>query len=104
MPAYRTSERVERARGLQQTSGYDNARMPSHRDPEAVRARRRGRTLEIAVRRMGLSARPYDRVLKVARTIAGFNGAERVSAKHVAEGVQYRSLDRNYWNWDVPTS
>ena len=56
------------------------------------------RTLEMAVRRMGLSARAHERLLKVARTIADLGGSASVAAKHVAEAVQYRSLDRNYWS------
>ncbi len=92
-------ERVERARGIQQARGYYNSAMPARVVRKLCALDDSGeRTLEMAVRRMGLSARAHDRILKVARTIADLGGAEHVSAKHVAEAVQYRSLDRNYWN------
>jgi magnesium chelatase family protein len=91
--------RVERARAVQQARGFYNARMPSRLIRKQCALDDSGeRTLEMAVRRMGLSARAHDRVLKVARTVADLAGSETVAAKHVAEAVQYRSLDRNYWN------
>jgi len=90
--------RVEQARATQQTRGFYNARMPA-RDIRKICALDDAgeRTLEMAVRRMGLSARAHDRILKVARTVADLAGSPSVGAKHVAEAVQYRSLDRNYW-------
>ncbi|MGD0773130.1 MAG: YifB family Mg chelatase-like AAA ATPase [Candidatus Solibacter sp.] len=92
-------QRVAAARAVQQARGYYNSRMPARMIRKQCALDDSGeRTLEMAVRRMGLSARAHDRVLKVARTIADLGGSEAVSAKHVAEAVQYRSLDRNYWN------
>ena len=90
--------RVEQARAVQHGRGFYNARMPARDIRKACALDDAGeRTLEMAVRRMGLSARAHDRILKVARTIADLGRSAPVTAKHVAEAVQYRSLDRNYW-------
>ena len=92
-------QRVEAARVIQHQRGFYNARIPSSQLRRLCALDDAGeRTLEMAVRRMGLSARAHDRVLKVARTIADLGGSEPVLAKHLAEAVQYRSLDRNYWS------
>ena len=96
-------ERVVRARGrqrerLQGEGIFSNAQM----SPRLIRKYCRidaesEQMLERAMTRLGLSARAYDRILKVSRTIADLEGAEEIRPAHVAEAVGYRSLDRTYW-------
>ena len=85
----------ERLRG---TGVFSNSQMP----PRLIRRHCRldadgERLLEQAMTRQGLSARAYDRILKVSRTIADLEGSGPVRPAHVAEAVGYRSLDRTYW-------
>jgi magnesium chelatase family protein len=90
--------RVCAARDIGQRRGFYNAHIPAGELRKLCRLDDSGeRTLEMAVRRMGLSARAHDRILKVARTVADLDSADRIATKHLAEAVQYRSLDRNYW-------
>ncbi|OYT72171.1 MAG: magnesium chelatase [Chloracidobacterium sp. CP2_5A] len=74
----------------------------AHMTPRAIRRHCKldgtsARLLETAMERLGLSARAYDRILKVSRTIADLEDAADVAPHHVAEAIQYRSLDRSYW-------
>lgn len=91
-------ERVIQAREIQIRRGFANARMPTKAIRTICKLDSAGeKTLEAAVERMGLSARAHDRILKTARTIADLAGEEGISVRHLAEAVQYRSLDRTYW-------
>ena len=55
------------------------------------------RLLERAMTQQGLTARAHDRILKVARTIADLEAAAAIEPKHIAEAIQYRTLDRTFW-------
>jgi magnesium chelatase family protein len=83
---------------LRDAGVFSNAQMSSRLIRRHCRLDAEGeRLLESAMTRQGLSARAYDRILKVSRTIADLSGLEEIRPAHVAEAVGYRSLDRTYW-------
>ncbi len=96
-------ERVQAAREIQNkrfrgTGVACNAGITPELLPQVcVMTDRARETLKNVFEKMGLSARAYDRILKVARTIADMNGSEVIDKAHIAQAVQFRSLDRKYW-------
>jgi len=96
--------RVVRAREIQSErfkdnpEVYSNAMMPSNMVKDICVISEAGRTLlKTAMERLGLSARAYDRILKVSRTIADLENTEEIKIEHLAEAIQYRSLDKEGW-------
>jgi magnesium chelatase family protein len=96
-------QRVNRARRLQQErfageAVYCNAQMTPRFIRKYCQLGAGTQTLlERAITKWGLSARAYDRILKVSRTIADLGGKEQIAEQHISEAVQYRTLDRNFW-------
>ena len=93
-------ERVMKARKIQKqrfagTGVHSNSKMNSrHIKKHCVLDEESKSLLKSAIDRLGFSARAYDKVLKISRTIADLEGCERIEKNHIAEAIQYRSLDR----------
>mgnify|MGYP001148523906 CR=1 FL=1 len=97
-------ERVNRARKkqLERYRGRSNIFCNAHLGPKDVRKycsldKESKTLLHLAVEKFGLSARAYDRILKVARTIADIDDSEDIKPEYISEAIQYRSLDRKFW-------
>jgi magnesium chelatase family protein len=97
-------ERVIKARELQEERYknnpgiYCNAQISSKMLKEICVIDNVGQNLlKAAMEKLNLSARAYDRILKVSRTIADLSGSEKIKPEHLAEAIQYRSLDREGW-------
>jgi len=87
------AKRYEENKGM-----YANAQMSSKQLRELCQINQAGQTLlKTAMERLSLSARAYDRILKVSRTIADLEKSEEIKVEHLAEAIQYRSLDRENW-------
>ena len=97
-------DRVIRARELQTErylalpGVYCNAQIPSKKLHDFCKINEAGMTLlKTAMERLGLSARAYDRILKVSRTIADLDNSIDIKVEHLAEAINYRSLDKGTW-------
>jgi magnesium chelatase family protein len=93
-----TARRLQLARFKKEKKIFANAHMQSRDIREYCRIDEKSKSLlSLAINRQGLSARAYDRILKVSRTIADLENADNIDQAHIAEAIHYRSLDRNLW-------
>lgn len=92
------ARKIQEQRFLQIPEAYCNAHMSSRLLKEVCTLDNVSqKLLKTAMERLNLSARAYDRILKVSRTIADLSASDRIKAEHLAEAIQYRSLDRGEW-------
>ena len=86
-------ERFDKTTGM-----FTNAQMESNELRDFYRLDKKSSLLlKTAMEKLGLSARAYDRILKVSRTIADLAGEKEIKSEHLSEAIQYRSLDRQLW-------
>ncbi|MFC2135278.1 YifB family Mg chelatase-like AAA ATPase [Bacteroidota bacterium] len=93
------SRKIQQERFAGNNKIFNNADMGSKEVREYCRIDQAGaELLKMAMTKLGLSARAYDRILKVSRTIADLEKSENILPQHLSEAIQYRSLDRELWN------
>jgi len=104
-PSEKIRERVERARKIQlerfknEKGIYFNAHMKQKHLKKYINISEEGENLlKDAMEKMNFSARAYTRILKLSRTIADLEESEEIKPHHIAEAIQYRALDREYWS------
>lgn len=97
-------ERVENTRALQRRrfSGGGKVRCNARMTPKMIKTfcslgEEAEGLMSLAMNELNFSARAYDRILKVGRTIADLDGSESIAPQHLAEAIQYRTLDRKMW-------
>jgi magnesium chelatase family protein len=102
-PSSIVKARVEKARAIQRerfrTEGiFYNAQMNTKLIKKyCILDNEAKELLKMAMTELGLSARAYDKILKVSRTVSDLAGSEAILAEHISEAIQYRSLDRSFW-------
>jgi magnesium chelatase family protein len=103
-PSATIRERVIKAREIQMKRFKDMVGVFSNADMQSKDIREYCKInsdceelMKMAINKLGLSARAYDRILKVARTIADLSQSEEICPEHISEAIQYRTLDRNLW-------